>query len=263
MQTSIKNCKKWLEIGLQVVATIEGKNIKGVIGEINEYSFYIWQNSFNGASGSLNPKNYGFSCSWVIDFRDKGYIKNSGKILNLKHRELIVPHKAIVTGYETYNYEDKHSAISIGGKKCKEKIYINDSIIKTVFIPAVRSDRAKVYLMGGKDNIVTILNQLPSGGGCWDTPSARPEVIANMMTAYIAQGQTVLGFLFARYQSKRHYRFDSLVNNMLTWSKLFPKCYVVLLTQTAKYAWNIENQKIQKITLQVTHNKPNEKDSNK
>jgi len=257
MKCDFSECKTFLKVGMKVTATYPDHDfITGVVGEILQSCFYIWQNLNNGACGYKNPTDYGFKYSWCIGFTNSGSISTTQKLIKLKHKNGCEPQCAIFTGYEVKNYHDKNSAIEIG-IKTKANIFFNRDVLKKVE-KVYNADHAQIYLIGGKRNQVNNIIALEVEGGCEDTPHLSAQTVANAMNVFIAQGLDTLGFLISRGQSKMYNHYDSLSNNLLTWSKLFPKCYAVLVTPSKKWAWKISNEKIAQIEI-IENEKNNKK----
>lgn len=63
-------------------------NISGVIGEIQDNCFFIFQNTLNGSRGNIDPESMGFKYSYVVYFED-----NSDCIITEKTPNLKIPDK--------------------------------------------------------------------------------------------------------------------------------------------------------------------------
>ena len=82
MSNLVKDCKSYLQVGDEV----ETSEVDGIVGEIAEKRFYVWQNKQNGSVGSLRPSSRGLKYSWAISF-DHDY--TTIKVLNRS----IISHK--------------------------------------------------------------------------------------------------------------------------------------------------------------------------
>ena len=154
------------------------------------------------------------------------------------------------TGYEVGSDYDTYEKNAINyGAKSTLTLNVNREVQKELrnVIKKVRDDsdsRAVALMMGGKKNAVWRVIEMPTSGGCQDTPRVNAEHVANAMNTMIATGENPLGFTIVRHQACRVNDYDSLLNNLKTWQVLFPGAYVLLVTEnTGKYrAWKLDKQ---------------------
>ncbi len=83
--------KGLIKVGLKVRTngndgdTFSGDHIEGVIGEIQNNSFYVFNNEHDGTSGYISPKSLGFKYAWTISkMNTKGWIEILGDITEPK-----------------------------------------------------------------------------------------------------------------------------------------------------------------------------------
>jgi len=66
-------CNQKIEVGMKVRYYESDRIVEGVVGEIGNNSFYIWQNEHYGIRGTKNLK--GFTASWCVPLTCTGRIE--------------------------------------------------------------------------------------------------------------------------------------------------------------------------------------------
>ena len=134
------------------------------------------------------------------------------------------------TGYELDNFDtDGMNAVEELKKKSKETMVVSKKVM-TQLEDIVRKDNEQAigYLLGAKGKEITEVIEL-GGGGCQDSPGVGSEEVAEAMNRLIMNGYKPAGFAVTRLMEKRFTRHDSLLNNLKTWSVLFPGCVALLV----------------------------------
>jgi hypothetical protein len=134
-----------------------------------------------------------------------------------------------------------------------EKILkIRTNALKTLKDRLLRDiNEAETFLLGGKKNMIEEVIYLDRHGGCPDTGAVDSQQVANASVTFFARGKIALGFGIVREKKGKYYHdhSDSLNDNLRTWQKNFPGCYVLLFTKKGNMVWHLRKRIKEKIKL--------------
>lgn len=87
MRIPVKEAKGKIEVGDYVRTNANGsaimdKIVEGIVGEVEDFGFYIWHNdsNFDGARGDKKPADLGYKYSWWVGFdNEKAWVELAHK----------------------------------------------------------------------------------------------------------------------------------------------------------------------------------------
>jgi hypothetical protein len=89
LRLNVSDCRQIIRLGQKIRTNGNGMErgdwIEGVVGEINDSSFFVWQNNVKGDVGAVSPERAGFRYSWLVRFANPraiiDFIGDSDEIL--------------------------------------------------------------------------------------------------------------------------------------------------------------------------------------
>lgn len=133
----------------------------------------------------------------------------------------------------------------------EKTLKIKTNALKTLKNRLRYVNEAETFLLGGNKNIVEEVIHLARHDGCQDTGAIDAREVANASVTFLARDKIALGFGIVRERKKKYYHdhSDSLIDNLKTWQKNFPGCFVLLLAKDGNTVWHLRKRIKEKIKL--------------